>query len=507
MKFDLRHYLAVLKHRFGLFLLVAGAIIGLALTLAMTLPTVYRANANLLVEPSLIPGDLAASTVRTDALEQLQIIQQRLYARGTLLDLAATLDIKAPGQMQTPDRLLRHMRDSIVLDIRSGGRGQATLVAISADAKEPQQALSIANAVVSFVLTEDTAFRTEMAGQTFSFFQNEVVRLGEELDAINAAILSFMNENVDALPEGAEYRFNRQSILQERLAQIRRERTQLAEQRNRLLEVFEETGQVRVPEAVPMTPAARELQDVRAELNRNLAVFSETNPRIKLLRARVAQLEAQVEANAATVVPPTTGTTQVDVQLAELDARQEQLDEQITAVETEIAEIDAAIRATPANAIALDGLERNYENMQAQYNAAVERLSTAATGERIEVLSKGQRISVVEQAVLPRNPVSPNRILIVAGGLSLGLGLGLALVFLLEMLRDTVQRPSDLTRTFGITPLATIPYVTTGAERWRTRLFWSAVILGTLLAGFAIIIFLRGGVGAVFDIIQAIART
>ena len=50
----------------------------------------------ILVETPQIPEELAASTVRTPAFEQLQIVQQRLLTRGHMLDIARRLDV-LPG--------------------------------------------------------------------------------------------------------------------------------------------------------------------------------------------------------------------------------------------------------------------------------------------------------------------------------------------------------------------------------------------------------------------------
>jgi uncharacterized protein involved in exopolysaccharide biosynthesis len=51
----------------------------------------------------------------------------------------------------------------------------------------------------------------------------------------------------------------------------------------------------------------------------------------------------------------------------------------------------------------------------------------------IEILSRGQRISVIEQAVPPEQPVSPNRPLIAGSGLAGGLILSLGAFALLEV--------------------------------------------------------------------------
>ena len=110
------------------------------------------------------------------------------------------------------------------------------------------------------------------------------------------------------------------------------------------------------------------------------------------------------------------------------------------------------------------------------------RLSAAATGERIEVLAKGQRISVIEQAVPPDEPASPNRPLISGGGTVIALGLALGLVVLLEILNKSIRRPMYLTNAFGISPIATVPYIMMSADRLRRRI-WSLLIVSTFAVG------------------------
>ena len=59
---------------------------------------------------------------------------------------------------------------------------------------------------------------------------------------------------------------------------------------------------------------------------------------------------------------------------------------------------------TAQNDIELDSLQRDYENIQARYNAAINNLNQAQMSERIETTAQGQRISVIENANVPRVP-------------------------------------------------------------------------------------------------------
>jgi uncharacterized protein involved in exopolysaccharide biosynthesis len=219
-----------------------------------------------------------------------------------------------------------------------------------------------------------------------------------------------------------------------------------------------------------MSPTQQALMEARRELDTAKSIYSETNPRVRVLTARVAQLEreaAGVAGTEATSGDPSTAL--FDMQMSELDAREAFVDEQLTMVVDELAQIEDALARTPGNAITLQALERDYENINARYDLASQRLAAAAVGERIELTSKGQRITVLRQAVVPREPTSPNRPLIVAAGLAAGLGLSGALVVLLELLNRTVRRPADLTRALKIAPLATLPYISTSTETVKRR--------------------------------------
>lgn len=86
-------------------------------TVAMLLPAEYEAKATLLVRSPQIPTNLASSTVTTQAPEQLQIIQQRMFTRENLLDIANQLQVfdrfKRPDSEQelTVTEKVDEMRD------------------------------------------------------------------------------------------------------------------------------------------------------------------------------------------------------------------------------------------------------------------------------------------------------------------------------------------------------------------------------------------------------------
>ena len=89
------------------------------------------------------------------------------------------------------------------------------------------------------------------------------------------------------------------------------------------------------------------------------------------------------------------------MELAPIDERLKYIAEEKAMIEETLAELDDLDPGHPGNEMVLGGLERELPTLQEQYNAAVANRGQAQVGERIEVLSKGERFSLIEQPTLP----------------------------------------------------------------------------------------------------------
>ena len=479
MTFDLKFYWTLFLRRLpvmaALFLFCAG--IGVAL--AVKLPTTYSATARMLVEAAQI-SDLPG-TIETNGAEQLEVIQQRLMTRANLIDIANRRDV-FEGNL-SPDQVVNRMRDATNIS-RSSGRNRATLMTISFDAADPQTVASVVNDYVTLVLNENQRLRTGRAESTLAFFTQEVDRLNTELDLQSERIVAFKSANAGALPDSMDYRLNRETLVQERVSRAEREIAGLRDQRARIIQVYEATGRIQASEEQELSPAERRLNELRAQLESQRLVYSDTNPRVRVLLTQIGQLEAEVAAQTGT----NRNTNEPDqesilnIALAQIDSQIELRQSDLTDDQAELTELRASIERTAANGIALDALERDYTNAQLQYSQAIERRDQAQVSEQIELSARGQRITVIEQASVPNEPSSPNRPLVAMGGVGAGLMAMAGLFLLLEVLNRTIRRPVELTAALGVTPLATIPYMQTRRNFWIRRLLKLALLLAVVVA-------------------------
>ncbi len=520
MNGSLRYYLSLFLRRLPLFLLVATVISGIGITLAVVLPPTYASEAQVTVESSQIPDKLAGPTVSTPAIEQLQIFQQRLMTRPNLLAIANKLKVLKNQSAMSADQIVKEMTTRTKISSVSG-RDQATLMTIGFEGRTPQLAAGVVNEYLTLMLQDDAKVRTDQAGQTLDFFNQEVVRLNTALDAQNQKVLAFKKANADALPENLQFMRSQQAVLQDRLAQSDRDEATLAEQRDRLIQIFSTSGHLKAAGDL-RSPDQKQLDALQSQLTEALAIYSPQNPKVKMLQARIGQLQKAVDTQSAAqpaaaatagaampdapvapaaatgsdaaaggagqddpgaASPPVAGvaaltgndvetappSSLLDLQLADINSRLASLKAQREDIRHQLEVLADAIHRTPTNALTLDGLQRDYDNIQAQYNAAVANQAQASTGERIASLSRGERITVIEQPAVPSDPVKPRRVLIAGGGVGGGIAAGLALIVLLELINSTIRRPADLVKKLGVTPIATIPYLHTRRELLRRR--------------------------------------
>ena len=474
----MKYYLAIFLRHLPLFALVASIITVISVFVATSLPAVFSSQARFIMEDSQIPNAMAPPTVATPVRAQLQIFQQRLLARNNLLEIARKHQIYTDMNRLTPDQIVQAMEDDTTASIQMDRNG-ASILLIQFSASTARKAVAVVNDYVSIIQQLDLENRTGRAGQTHDFFRQEVRRLEAELANVSAQLSKFKYDNADALPEGQEFRLGQQSVLQERIAQSDREIATLTSQRTAMIEIFNSTGRIEGITGVELSPQQKELQSLRSQLNDALLVYAPGNPRIKMLELRIRQAEEQIAQQSDMQAAP---ASPLDLQLAEIDTRISALRQQKAESETALQNVNDAISRSTMNTIQLATMERDYANLQSQYNLAVNNAAQASTGERIEILSRGDRLTLLEQPIAPSRPSSPNRLLIAAAGTFLGIAAGIGLIVLIEILKTAPRRPEAIVRKLGITPLATLPYIQSQRELKRQRAITLATVAAILIA-------------------------
>lgn len=446
-------------------MLVVVCITAAGISVAYVLPPVYRADAKILIESAQISTDLARSTVPEEITKQLQRVELQIMTRDNLLTLANDFGLYASDPSISLDEIIEDMRESLTVEpvLLNNSNSAGTIgLSVAFKASDPAVASNVVNKFTELMMQNNVNLRNNQAGDTLQFFQQEAEAYGRRLQSIEQKIVEFKNNHHDTLPENLAFRQAQQVGLQEQFSQLEREEAALQGERARTTQILR-FGMV-TPQR-ELNASEQLLEQLRRVLLEKRAIYSDTSPAIVALRVQIASLERETELQDKAFDKDSVEEHQrseTDLRLAEVTQKLALVPERKESLRTRLSELNESIAQTPATEAALRALEREHQNIQAQYSAMTTRLADAAVGQQIEVRSKGERLSVLERAVPPHRPIQPKRRLIAAGGLALGIALGIGLVVLLELLNSTVRRPADLVTKLGIEPLATIPYICPG---------------------------------------------
>ncbi len=156
--------LAVWGRRKRLAGMLFGALLAGIATLTLSLPSIYRATATLLVEQPGVPEGAGRWTVTGDLETRLHTIQEEVLSRARLEALLDRFDLypelRSPGKR---DAAVERLWGDIQVKLRGAdaGMGRPTTIAFSVSfrGRDPETVARVANALASFYIEENLRIR------------------------------------------------------------------------------------------------------------------------------------------------------------------------------------------------------------------------------------------------------------------------------------------------------------------------------------------------------------
>jgi len=398
------------------------------LILALRQPHVWESAAVLQVELPRISADVARAEAVSSSSQRLQLLEQELTSRDSMLSLIDAHGLFAEFPAMTPTEKVVALRRSIRIEtIRSaqspfGAEQPVSAMLILVQLGERQGAADIANALAQQVLDRSAERQSERVRETLDFYNREEERLAAAMTVLETEATAFKNANVDALPEG----------MQARREEIGRVDATLRDIDLQLLDISQELSALRTNR----TPRALELRQIAA----------------------------------------------LQLQLDGLEGQRRQIMERRVAIE-------AAINRAPSVETQLGTFNRRLQQLQEQYSVITRQRAEAETSQRLDSERQTERFEILETALPADYPLASGRRKLMVFGIfgSLMLGLGLALV---QELRNPVLRSArQFQRALDLRPVIVLPDMGAPPKRRRggsarKAVTWSALLVGAT-AGYA----------------------
>jgi polysaccharide biosynthesis transport protein len=475
------------------------------------LPTLYSAEALILVDAQKIPEKFVTSTVSTDVQDRLASISQQILSSTRLKKIIDDFDLyREERKSLVQEEILEKMRNDISIRLERGWIGNRPgAFRIGYQGPDPAVVAQVANRIANLYIEENLKTREVQAEGTSEFIDTQLQESKKRLDQLEKAVSDYKIQHNGELPQQESAISGILSRMYGELQANRDVATRAQDTRNTLegtLRIAEATltalqQSAQQPEqASPATvsPAAtppkasarpRTSDSLRAQLETLRVRYNEQHPDVKRLRIELAKVQAleQQEEQANLEAAPSSGTTpsvaprpaspdrnRMALEITQAADRVSTLRTQITTaareydkrraeeqrLSKEIANLEARLSRLPVREQEMAQITRDYEISKANYRSLLDKKFSAEMSTDMERRQKSERFTVIDPARVPEKPFKPNRPLLYSMGIFAGLLIGLAVGVSTEMRQNVILGEWELPA--GTPILGRLPHIELG---------------------------------------------
>lgn len=472
--------LAVWRRRKWLAIFAFAAVFLPALTIARSLPGIYRATATLLVDRQPVAEAFARSGVTGQEIEaRLEAIKQEMLSRALLAEVVRRFNLYTGGRT-TLEGAIERVRHGIQIEVKAEAkavdqpweRGATVAYAVSYRGRDPETVARVANALAAFHVERNVKMQERRASGTAEYLgvlQAQLADAVKRLDEQERRIGEFKRRYGSELAEQMPVNLTRIERLNTELRLNSDKRAKALERRAALEK--ELTGEASPDSRAIYTPAAR-LARLRQELRELRSRFTDKYPEVVRVKREIAELERVLAADAPasdtaegadpSVVGAREALREVDEQLRTLRTEEERLRRQIAVYQSRVDNV-------PQREQEIQELSRNYTATKEIYHSLLKRHEEAQLAGSMEH-RKGEQFRIVDPATTPTQSAAPNRNRVVMFGALLALATAAVVTAVAERSRAVFHTADELRAFTKVPVLASIPLIVTRADRGRRRL-------------------------------------
>lgn len=404
----------MLRRRAGVIILIT--LVGCIASVfwALSIAHVYQSSEVIQIEQPKIANDLAPSTVEGSSARRLQLIEQQLMARGTLIDIIQRFDLyDNMTDLRTSEKVDLLRRSVTITGVAAPREGYAddgtiSVMTFTAEMDNPADAQAVAREFADRTRQMSAAQRQSQTLETLEFFQRQEQNLIRDISALEAELADYRAENDLSLAGSLEFRRGEISSLNDAILELDRE----------------------------------------------------------IIATRLARDRVNPDARAATIARE---QEKLNATLESLSTQRDLLQEQREILTT-------SLQTSPEVEQELARFERRMTQLQDQLEVITARRNEAEVGFSLESDQRGEKLITLEQAELPDYPISLSRKKRAAVGGMGSFMLALIVAFLLELRRPVIRSARQMTRETGLVPVVSIPDLSPQEKRrtlgkvWQQRL-------------------------------------
>jgi len=458
-------------------------------------------------------------------------MQQEVQSRTSLSELIQrpSLNLYAKERLSKPmEDVIEEMRKAIKITLLESATPQqqqpgtfASAFQISFSYSDKYKAQAVVRDLVTKFIEQDVNVQRNQSNMTTSFLNDRLKSALDELNRLDNEVTRFKLANAGRLPEQLQSNLQAVNTLEvqlstanEAISRNAQEKmmleTQLANLKTEAAFISSNLEQNAGSQTVKnerLIQLSKTIMDLETQLSAARQTYKEDHPDIRSLEARLVVLKKERdslekdETDAATkssepkrAINPQAAQSLESIKQAiasanaQIQTRNMEMEERVRRqkeVQSEIAQYEARIQASPLNEQHYASLQRDYQLAKQNYDEMSRKKEMSETASNLEERKAGENLEILDAASLPDHVSEPNRLFIAGIGMGLGLFFGVFMAGIKEMKDTSLKNLKDVRAYTNLPVLSSIPLLENALlVRRKRRLFWlawsTAIIVGTI---------------------------
>lgn len=437
-------YLHLVWTKKPLFFVVSLTVMTLTTIASYMMPKVFEANTTIFIEQNVINDLVKGIAVTPSMHSKIKNMAATLTSQTLLGEVVKTLDKDLTIKTETDmDNYIKGLQKRITVGLNES-KG---LVKLSFRDSDPKFARDFVNTLARVYIEQVTSRKREESIDATNFLAKQIETFKKRVEAADAAINSFKSEKGLILSNNDVNLRAEINDAENKLVDLSIRRTELQTK----LDIL----------TAPHSVSGKTENSAEAELRRLRRTYTDKHPKVQRALQALQKSRRGGESRSAVVV---SSADDIKLLQAEIDTLKNLEDRQRKVID----ENKALFHELPNVKAALAELISKKEEESQIYTQLVARYGQSEISKQMELADKAIIFRVIDPALLPVAPVSPNRVAIILVGIVLGLGVGIVVVIQLDHLRPTVRSITEI-QALGTPVLATIPLMSTALEKQARR--------------------------------------
>ena len=459
---DYRKYLQLFVRSKERFVVIALLLMTGVFVMSFVLPRKYEATSIVFIEKNVI-GELVKGITVTPSMEDtINVLTYEITSRTLLTKVMDNLDMSIGKNESETEELIKSLQRSTKVKVKD-----RNLFTISFSHTNPKIARDYVNTLVRLYIEANISSKRGESYDATKFLSEQIQTFNTKLEKAESEVNAYKRDKGGIISIDEGKLFEEINVAQQKLYDLELRRRQLEGMR-----------QITKKASDPMQA---NLNALYKRLDELLVEYTESYPEVVRVKADIETVKSQMAERKAQHRLP------LDPQeLAKIDSEISAIKISESGLRRYIATNRNLLQTIPSAKAGLEKLELEKKNQKNIYDQLFARHGQSEVSKQMEVQDKSTTFRVVDPAVLPTKPSSPNRLKLMLMGMAAGVLGSFALLFLLDQLDGSVK-DQEFVKEFGMPILAVIPRLHDPLLNAR-QMKRSRLILGASLCYFLLLL-------------------